>query len=49
LDSNGASIELEALRGELLLATFKPDSTAGKRDIGDASTAAVLRVQTNLG
>lgn len=48
LDSNGASIELEALRGELLLATFEPDSTAGKRDIGDASTAALLRAQTNL-
>ncbi len=48
LDSHRTAIEREALRRELLIATFQPDSTAGKCDIGNASTATILREQANL-
>lgn len=49
LDSHCASIELEALRRKLLLAAFETYSTSGKSDIGNASTATILRVKPYLG
>ena len=37
------------MRSELLLATFEPDSTPGKRDVGNASAGAILCEQAYLG